>query len=283
MEIYGNDFSKHQGTVDWETVKAVGKTQFAILRAGYGRVDSQVDTQWERNYSECKRLGIPVGAYWYSYAVTEEQARQEMRCFLRALNGKQLEYPVYFDQEYEPAIKALTTEKRTDIVIAALKELEKAGYYAGLYCSRDWLNNWLDSARLSAYDLWIADYTSTEPSPAKLPYGMRQVDSGNSFGVPGFGSSLDCDVAYRDYPSIIKGSGLNGWKGGADTPGGARLQKLCIISPSDGLIARAASLGLPVQDVSAALIGPASDGDAMALWMQAQAEGSAYFASYTEG
>ena len=61
-----------------------------------------------------------------------------------------------------------------------------------------------------------------------------------------------------------------------------RLQKLCIISPSDGLIARAASLGLPVQDVSAALIGPASDGDAMALWMQAQAEGSAYFASYTE-
>ena len=282
MEIYGNDFSKHQGTVDWETVKAAGKTQFAILRAGYGRVDSQVDTQWERNYSECKRLGIPVGAYWYSYAVTEEQARQEMRCFLRALNGKQLEYPVYFDQEYEPAIKALTTEKRTDIVIAALKELEKAGYYAGLYCSRDWLNNWLDSARLSAYDLWIADYTSTEPSPAKLPYGMRQVDSGNSFGVPGFGSSLDCDVAYRDYPSIIKGSGLNGWKDGADTPGGARLQKLCIISPSDGLIARAASLGLPVQDVSAALIGPASDGDAMALWMQAQAEGSAYFASYTE-
>ena len=145
INVHGIDASVHQGNVDWSRIKLSGKAKFVILRAGYGRYDKQVDKKWERNYAECKRLGIPVGAYWYSYAVSEDEARQEMQCFLRALAGKQLEYPVYFDQEYEPAIKALSKAKRTAIVKAALETLEDAGYYAGLYCSRDWLNNWLIS------------------------------------------------------------------------------------------------------------------------------------------
>lgn len=271
MKINGNDFSHHQGKVDWDAVKAAGKTQFAILHAGYGRYDSQVDEQWARNYSECKRLGIPVGAYWYSYATTVEQARQEMQCFLRALKGKQLEYPVYFDQEYKPGIKALTTAQRTAIVKAALEVLEGAGYYAGLYCSRDWLNNWLDAARLSAYDVWIADYTSAEPSPAELPYGIRQIDSRNSFGVPGFGGSLDCDVAYRDYPGIIKKAGLNGWpkQGGgeaaaekpADAPAQPKAMTLTLndVDAAAQVAKKAAELGLnPVVTIAT---DPASSGD----------------------
>ena len=210
MEKRGIDVSKWQGDVDWESVKRSGKVDFAILRAGYGSSDGQKDPQFERNYAECTRLGIPVGAYWYSYATTVTQAQQEMQCFLRAIEGKRLEYPVYFDQEYENSIISLSPEQRTAVVKAALEVLEDAGYYAGLYCSRDWINNYLLADQLTAYDFWIADYTDAEPSPGKLPYGMRQTDSRNSLGVPGFGTILDCDVVYKDYPEIIKGAGLNG-------------------------------------------------------------------------
>lgn len=235
----GIDVSKWQGTVDWESIKKTGKVEFAILRAGYASSDVQKDPQFERNYSECARLDIPVGAYWYSYATTVTQAMREMQCFLRALDGKRFAYPVYFDQEYESSIKALTTGQRTAIVKAAMEVLEDAGYYAGLYCSRDWINNYLYAEQLTSYDLWVADYTSAEPSPTKLPYGMRQTDSKNSLGVPGFGASLDCDVAYKDYPDIIKGAGLNGY------------------STSDG--------DVPEKIGSCFTIGPVSSGDAATI------------------
>ena len=95
----GIDVSKHQGVINWEKVKASGQVDFAILRAGFGKESSQIDVQFERNYSECKRLGIPVGAYWYSYAKTTTEAEQEAAVCLSALAGKQFEYPIAFDIE----------------------------------------------------------------------------------------------------------------------------------------------------------------------------------------
>ena len=240
-KIPGIDASHHQKAIDWDAVKNSGKVRFAIVRAGYGRCNDQVDAQFERNYSECKRLGIPVGTFWYSYATTVAEVKTEMEVFLRTIKGKQFEYPVYFDQEYEKDILALTNAQRTAIVKAALEALEAAGYYAGLYCSRDWINNKLHASELSAYDLWVADYTSAEPSPAVLPYGMRQVSSSNSFGVPGIPadavSGLDCDYAYKDYPAIIKGAGLNGWS--AASGGGSATDKPSTGTPAPTLTAGA--------------------------------------------
>ena len=99
----GIDVSKHNGVIDWEAVKASGKVEFAILRAGYGKLVSQKDVQFERNYSECKRLGIPVGVYWYSYAITPAEATAEALTFLKIIDGKQFEYPVWFDIEERKA------------------------------------------------------------------------------------------------------------------------------------------------------------------------------------
>lgn len=84
----GIDVSYAQGVIDWDRVKASGKVDFAILRAGYGKESSQVDDQFERNYSECKRLNIPCGAYWYSYATTANEAIQEAAVCLETLAGK---------------------------------------------------------------------------------------------------------------------------------------------------------------------------------------------------
>ncbi len=99
MAKNGIDVSEWQGVIDWEDVKASGKVDFVILRAGYGKYASQKDKQFERNYSECKRLGIPVGAYWYSYAVTEKEAKEEASACLEVLADKKLDYPLYFDLE----------------------------------------------------------------------------------------------------------------------------------------------------------------------------------------
>ena len=121
MDVIYNaiDVSKHQGKINWEAVKNAGVTH-AMLRAGYGRYKNQVDPQFERNSAECERLGIQYGVYWYSYASTPAEARQEARCCLAAIQGKHLCLPVAYDIEYEPCILRLTNAQRTALVEAFL-------------------------------------------------------------------------------------------------------------------------------------------------------------------
>lgn len=206
-KFVGIDVSKWQGNIDWQKVKDSG-VQFAIIRAGYGSSTSQKDAQFERNYAECKRLGIPVGAYWYSYATNTTAATMEAQAFLEVIKGKSFEYPIWFDQEYEPSIKALNNAQRTAIVRAALTALENAGYYAGLYASANWVNSWLNYTELTSFDVWAAQYGSACGS--KLPFGMWQY-LGSGGTCAGISGACDRDYAYKDYPAIIKGAGLNGF------------------------------------------------------------------------
>ena len=93
------DVSHHNGTIDWESVKASG-IDGAIIRCGFGSdIASQDDTQWERNADECTRLGIPFGVYLYSYATTDSMAKSEAEHVLRLIKGYKLSYPVYYDLE----------------------------------------------------------------------------------------------------------------------------------------------------------------------------------------
>ena len=75
-DMKGIDVSVHNGDIDWNKVKADG-IEFAILRAGYGRLAKQKDARFEDNYKGAKTAGIPVGAYWYSYATTPDEAKLE--------------------------------------------------------------------------------------------------------------------------------------------------------------------------------------------------------------
>lgn len=211
IQVKGIDVSKWQGTIDWARVKPSGSVKFAILRAGYGSLVKQKDNKFDFNYDACKRLGIPVGAYWYSYATTVNGAKREAQTFLKVIAGKQFEYPVWFDQEYEPKIKALTNAQRTEIVKAFCAEMEKAGYYTGLYCSRDWLVNYVNAAELKHLDIWVAAYGSAAGN-VPLPYGMWQCSSTGK--VNGITGNVDIDIAYKDYPAIIKKAKLNGFVNG---------------------------------------------------------------------
>ena len=207
--ILGIDVSYAQGKIDWEKVKTSGKVDFAILRAGYGREYSQVDEQFARNYSECKRLGIPVGVYWYSYATTAAEAKREAQVCLDTIQGKQFEYPVAFDIEEKDSLQ------NADALCKAFCDaIEAAGYYAAIYTFKSALEYQLSDSIKSRYDIFLShigvsktDYSGT--------YGLWQYSwTGKIDGISG---DVDLDYAYKDYPTIIKPAGLNGFASASDS------------------------------------------------------------------
>ena len=205
----GIDVSKHQGVINWEKVKASGQVDFAILRAGFGKESSQIDVQFERNYSECKRLGIPVGAYWYSYAKTATEAEQEAAVCLSALAGKQFEYPIAFDIEEQ------TSLQNADALCQAFcSALESAGYYAAIYTFKSALESCIGDDIKSRYDVFLS-HVDVRKSSYAGNYGLWQYSWKGS--VSGIVGEVDLDYAYQDYPAIIKAAGLNGFAKNATT------------------------------------------------------------------
>lgn len=199
----GIDVSAHQGKIDWKKVNV----DFAILRAGFGKVISQKDEHFEANYSGAKAAGIPVGAYWYSYAMTPDEARQEADVFLEVIKGKQFEYPVYFDIEEQKQL-ALGKEKVSAIIKAFLEKVEKAGYWVGLYMSASPLTDFVTDDIKNRYAVWVANVGVSKPSYSGA-YGMWQYSWKGS--VSGITGDVDMDYCYVDYPSQIKARGLNGF------------------------------------------------------------------------
>ena len=207
----GIDVSVHNGNIDWQRVKNAG-IDFAILRAGYGRLASQKDEKFEQNYSGAKAAGIPVGAYWYSYAMSEDEARLEADVFLSIIKGKQFEMPVYFDLEEKKQFD-LGKEKVSAIMRAFLERVEAAGYFVGLYGSASSLTTHTADDIKSRYTIWLAHWVNqTNYSGA---YGIWQYSEKGK--VDGISGNVDLDICYKDFPTIIKGKGLNGY-GAEPTP-----------------------------------------------------------------
>ena len=207
MTKNGIDVSKHQGTIDWKKVKSSGKVEFAIIRAGYGKVITQKDPKFETNYAQCRANGIPVGAYWYSYALSVDEARQEAKVFLEVIKGKQFEYPVYFDLEEKKQF-ALGKAKCSEIAKAFLETVEKAGYFVGLYMSKSPLETYITEEIRNRYAVWVAHYCVLQTSYSGQ-FGMWQKSDTET--VSGISGNVDLDECYQNYPVIIKNAGLNGF------------------------------------------------------------------------
>lgn len=203
----GIDVSVHNGSPNWETVKNSGGVSFVIMRAGYGKTVSQKDKQFERNYSECKRLGIPVGAYWYSYAMSPSEARQEAKACMEVIKGKQFEYPIYYDVEDK---KQLSLGKQTvsAIITAFCEELEANGYFVGVYSSKSYFKDLVSDKCKTDYTSWVAAWSS-KPNYSDPMDIWQKSDKGSVSGING---PVDLDECYRDFPSIIKKIGKNGFE-----------------------------------------------------------------------
>lgn len=191
MRSKGIDVSEHQGHIDWAKVAKDG-VQFAVIRAGYGRELTQKDDNFEQNYTAAKKAGIQVGAYWYSYADSVKRAEEEAKTCLKVLEGKHFELPVFFDQEYEKSILALSNKTRTDIILKFLEIIQAAGRKCGLYSSTNFITTKLEASRLRQYPLWIAEYGS------KLHYtGTVWAWQYSSKGrVSGIRGNVDCNHGY---------------------------------------------------------------------------------------
>lgn len=214
----GIDISKWQGAPDWDKLAAAykaGRLDFVILRAGYGA--NTIDPAFAANYAAASARGIPLGAYWYAYWQQAAPA-QEAAAFVAAVQGKTLQYGIWYDVEYEKSITSLGKAERTDKVLQALAVLAASGRYCGLYASTDMVNNRLDYDRLRAYDVWAAQYGSK--CTCKLPYGLWQYSStGKADGIAG---NVDQDRAYKDYPAFVTGALATGHTvsgGGSETAG----------------------------------------------------------------
>ena len=193
----GIDVSEHQGRIDWNAVKASG-IDFAILRVGFGAPSwgGRVDYQFNRNISECERLGIPYGVYIYSYAFDNQQAADEASMVINCLSGHNPRLPVYYDLEDNSII---ANGRQTGIASRAqvfCNRISAAGYEPGIYANLNWFNNILTDSvfKSSSWDHWIAQYNSKCDYIGN--YSIWQYKSNGK--VPGINGNVDMNYAYVD-------------------------------------------------------------------------------------
>lgn len=208
----GIDVSIYQGDIDWKRVKA----DFVIIRAGYGSSAAGIDEKFQRNYTGCEENEIPKGCYWFSYAVTPEEAAEEARAMLSVIRGKRFEYPIYYDVENRSQFR-LGKSRLSEIIRTFIKTLEAEGYMAGLYMSAYYLNTVVEEDIINTYPIWVADYSIVNSFNGKYgiwQYGIAGSPQFNTTGagyVPGVDGECDLDRCYINYPEKIKTLGLNGY------------------------------------------------------------------------
>ena len=194
----GIDVSKWNGTIDWDKVKNAG-VQFAIVRAGYrGSVTGSLveDPQFVANMKGATAAGIPVGVYFFTQATDEKEAVEEASAVLELIRDFQLTYPVFIDTEGAGGngrADGLDAETRTLVCEAFCRTVENAGYTAGVYASRNWYNNNLQTARLENYHIWLAEYRSVP-----LYQGYYKTWQYTSKGkVDGIEGRVDMNITYE--------------------------------------------------------------------------------------
>lgn len=200
MEVKGIDVSAWQGQIDWKTVAAYGM-DFAILRiAEAGNV---IDEHFERNYMECQKYNIPTGVYKYSYAMTITEIQSEARKVVSILNGRELQYPVWLDLEYNNQ-RSLGAENIHKMAEAFEKIITAAGYKFGIYCNVDWYMNVICS-HLKKYDFWIARYPANDDGwlqeRLRPDFGVGWQYSSKA-KIPGINGTVDRSVFYKDYKEV---------------------------------------------------------------------------------
>lgn len=221
----GIDVSYYQGVIDWRRVKASGKVDYAILKCGE---TDFADPQFLNNYKGAKAASVPIGAYYFSRALTVSEALKEAEYVIKLLAGKQFEYPIYYDFEW---VGNITKEQRargeyegqfllskaqsSAIITTFCNALEKAGYWVGIYASDSWFYTHIDAALHKRYAVWSAKVKdgagniSTSPPTFAKPFQMWQ----NSWvgHIDGINAKVDTDLCYCDYPTAIKAKRLNGF------------------------------------------------------------------------
>lgn len=223
MQRFGIDVSTWQNYPNWDTVKKTD-VEFAILRIGYtgsASAKSQAkDNRFDYNYENCKRVGMPIGVYYFSRATSYAEGVKEANAVLGWLKGKSLEYPVYIDVEDSVYMQGVGKKLITDAICGFCETIEKAGWYTGIYANSNWFKNYIDTSRLTQYDKWLAQWSKGRPT--FLAHGLWQFGGETNYirnkTVNGISGTVDMNYAYKDFPALMKQLGLNGYKKEEPTP-----------------------------------------------------------------
>ena len=202
------DVSRWQGIIKmegWAQVKAAGYKGAMLRAVGNRNGVPYIDPTFEDNYVNAKAAGLDIGVYYYTDAITEKLADEELAALRQALWGKELTMPVAVDMEDE-TLAVLKPNDLTNLAAYHLEQIEKMGFFAQLYTYTSYANVHLDMARLAGrWDIWLADYTGKTPK-VQFKYSAHQHSSEGR--VPGINGPVDLDVTTVNYPKIIKTKGL---------------------------------------------------------------------------
>lgn len=201
-EVKGIDVSSFQGDIDWDKVKESG-VEFVMIRCGYRNLTNEEvheDSKFRYNISEANRVGIPVGVYFYSTAISEKEVLEEASFVLNLIKDYDVIYPVVYDFE-------LFNQKRTagfhdkyinDNALRFLDYMMAHGYMGMLYTNLSAIKYHWNMDNFSGYKLWYAQYIDNVTYEGK--YDMWQyADNGKIDGIVG---NVDLNEAYFAYEVI---------------------------------------------------------------------------------
>jgi GH25 family lysozyme M1 (1,4-beta-N-acetylmuramidase) len=193
----GIDVSKWNGDIDWDVVKAEG-VDFAIIRCGYRGSSSGwliEDPYFYKNLQGAKKAGVKVGIYFFTQATNAVEAVEEASAALALIGDIDIDYPIFIDTEGAGGngrADNLDVDTRTTVVNAFCKTIQDSGLEAGIYASRNWYLNNLNTDELGGYNIWLAEYRQTPLYEGK--YDMWQYTSSGS--VSGIEGRVDLNVSY---------------------------------------------------------------------------------------
>jgi GH25 family lysozyme M1 (1,4-beta-N-acetylmuramidase) len=197
----GVDVSEYQGVINWEQVKNAG-VEFAIIRAGYRTYGGGVitlDNSLITNIDGANAAGIDVGVYFFSQAITPEEAIEEADAVLDAVAGRTITYPIVFDWEiiYDDTARTdtITVEGLADCCVAFCERVKSAGYTPMVYQNASTSTHKLDLPRIKDYDFWLAEYTDFPTF--YYEYDMWQYTSEGK--IPGIEGNVDINISFKDY------------------------------------------------------------------------------------
>ncbi len=199
--LLGVDVSIHQDDIDWATVKASG-IDFAMIRLGfrgYGSGEADLDENYVQNINGARAAGLDAGVYFFSQAITVDEAIEEAQIVIDSLDGLDVNYPVVYDWEiiYDDSARTdnVPVDVLTDCCIAFCEAISDAGYTPMIYQNKKTTMFKLDLERLTNYDFWLAEYNS-EPT-YYYDFTMWQYTSEGT--VPGIVGDVDLNISFKDY------------------------------------------------------------------------------------
>lgn len=201
VSYLGADLSKYNGDVDFQALKESG-IEFVMLRLGsrgYGSGQIMLDEKFDEYMNKASEAGLEIGVYFFSQAITAEEAVEESNFIIQTLTERHITYPVAFDMEYvqndKARVEVLSKEEKTAVARAFLENIKAAGYKPMIYGTKEWLIKEINLTKLTDYDIWL----SQQKDIPDYPYKFQMWQYTTEGDIPGVEGDVDLNICFVDY------------------------------------------------------------------------------------